>query len=275
MTRRDDLHISVNGETLLLDKSGAAVWPAEKTLVFADLHFEKGSAYAKRGTLLPPYDTRSTIKRMAEAIGRHKPLRVIALGDSFHDGEAADRLDPEERAMLARLAAGAEWIWVEGNHDPKPPAWIGGRVAAEIAFGGLVFRHVPAPCRPGPDQLPLMLRQAHPSRRRFAAPQDEGLGNPLTLSQSKGEGTRPGQAGEVAGHLHPATVVRRGGMSVRRRCFVSNGARLLLPSFGAYTGGLDVRDIAIASLFADGFCVYALGRERVYTVKHKPAKCGP
>jgi hypothetical protein len=216
------MHISVNGETLLLDKSGAAVWPAEKTLIFADLHFEKGSAYARRGQLLPPYDTRTTIKRMAEVIARHLPKRVIALGDSFHDGDAAARLDSEECELLAQLAAGAEWIWVEGNHDPKPPAWIGGRVAAEIALGGLVLRHVP------------------------------------------GGGA---QAGEVAGHLHPASRVRLNGMSVRRRCFVSDGARLLLPSFGAYTGGLDVRDAAIASLFADGFAVYALGRDRVYAVQ--------
>ena len=221
MTRDPQLHVTVNGETLLLDRSGAAVWPAEKTLIFADLHFEKGSAYAKRGSLLPPYDTRSTIKRMGEVVARHAPKRVIALGDSFHDGEAADRLDGEEREKLARLAAGAEWIWVEGNHDPKPPAWIGGSVAAEIALGGLVFRHVP------------------------------GGGAPK---------------GEVAGHLHPATTVRRSGMSVRRRCFVSDGARLLLPAFGAYAGGLDVRDTVIASLFADGFAVYALGRERVYAV---------
>lgn len=226
MTRGEDLQIDVNGERLLLDRAGAVYWPSQSTLIFADLHFEKGSAYARGGQLLPPYDTRTTIKRMVKAVARHAPTRVIALGDSFHDGEAADRLDREEREMLARLAAGAEWIWVEGNHDPKPPAWIGGRVAAEIALGGLVFRHVP------------------------------------------GGGA---QAGEVAGHLHPATTVRRNGMSVRWRCFVSDGARLLLPAFGAYAGGLDVRDAAIASLFADGFAVYALGRERVYVV-HMPRR---
>jgi metallophosphoesterase superfamily enzyme len=92
-------------------------------------------------------------------------------------------------------------------------------VAAQIALGGLVFRHVPA-----------------------------------------------GQKGEVAGHLHPATIVAGRGMSVRRRCFVCDGTRLLLPAFGAYAGGLDVRNAAIASLFAGGFSVYALGRERVYAV---------
>jgi metallophosphoesterase superfamily enzyme len=72
--------------------------------------------------------------------------------------------------------------------------------------------------------------------------------------------------GEVAGHLHPAARITRGGMSTRKRCFVSDGMRLLLPAFGAYTGGLDVRENAIASLFADGFAVYALGRDRVYAV---------
>jgi DNA ligase-associated metallophosphoesterase len=226
MVQNCDLHISVNGETLLLDRSGTAYWPAERTLIFADLHLEKGSAYAKHGALLPPYDTRSTIKRMVETIARRAPARAIALGDSFHDGEAADRLDREECEMLARLAAGTEWIWVEGNHDPQPPSWLGGSVAAEVALGGLVFRHLP------------------------------------------GGGA---QAGEVAGHLHPATVVKRNGMSVRRRCFVSDGARLLLPAFGAYAGGLDVRDAAIASMFADGFAVYALGRDRVYAV-HMPRR---
>ncbi len=223
--RNDDLHISVNGETLLLDRSGAVYWPAEKTLVFADLHFEKGSSFARRGSLLPPYDTRSTIRRMEEAIARHAPACVIALGDSFHDSEAAERLDREECGMLARLTSHCEWIWVEGNHDPKPPDWLGGRVASEIAMGGLVFRHLPS-----------------------------------------------GQAGEVAGHLHPAVVVRKLGMSVRRRCFVSDGARLLLPSFGAYTGGLDVREDAIASLFAESYTVYALGRERVYAVTVQPGR---
>lgn len=222
MTRHDDPRISVNGETLLLDKSGAAFWPAQSTLIFADLHFEKGSAYAKRGALLPPYDTRATLKRMAEVVARRAPARIIALGDSFHDGDAAGRLDQEERAMLSAMVGCTEWIWVEGNHDPKPPPWLGGHVAAQVALGGLLFRHIPT-----------------------------------------------GQKGEVAGHLHPATVVRGGGMGVRRRCFVSDGSCLLLPAFGAYAGGLDVHDAAVASLFAGGFEVHALGRERVYLVQRR------
>ncbi|HUO98147.1 MAG TPA: ligase-associated DNA damage response endonuclease PdeM [Rhizomicrobium sp.] len=216
-----DCRIDVNGETLVLDTSGAAWWPAEKTLAFADLHFEKGSAYARGGQLLPPYDTRTTIRRIEEALARYEPSRVVALGDSFHDGDAGERLDEEEGARLQSLAKGRDWIWVEGNHDPSPPDWLGGRVEAQAAIGGLLFRHRPCsgPCK-----------------------------------------------GEVAGHLHPAARINRNGMSLRRRCFVSDGTRLLLPAFGAYAGGLDVNDTAVVSLFSGGFAVYALGRERVYAV---------
>ena len=216
-----DTVIEVNGEALLLDASGALWWPAERTLVCADLHFEKGSFFARSGQMLPPYDTRTTLRRIGALVCRHAPKRVIALGDSFHDRGAADRLDAEERAMLRALGAGAEWIWIAGNHDPAPPAWLGGTVTEEVAIGGLVFRHEPLP--------------------RAAA-------------------------GEIAGHLHPCATVTRRGRSLRRRCFVSDRLRLVMPAFGAYAGGLDVREAPVRSLFADDFFAYLLGNRRVYAI---------
>jgi DNA ligase-associated metallophosphoesterase len=217
----DDLFIDVNGEGVVLDPSGALWWPDQSTLVFADIHFEKGSFYALTRQFLPPYDTRTALRRIAETIALRKPARVIALGDSFHDRQAPDRLDDEERDMLARLGQAADWIWITGNHDPAPPTWLGGFITSEIAFGHLVFRHEPG----------VLF-----------------------------------QRGEIAGHLHPCTTVNRRGRSLRRRCFVSNGRRMVLPAFGAYAGGLDVWDAAIAGLFEDDFGAYMLGKNRVYAV---------
>ena len=139
----NDLLIDVNGETLLLDACGAAFARAHGTLVFSDLHFEKGSSYARGRQFLPPYDTATTLSRMARAIERHKPARVIALGDSFHDKDAADRLGPEERGLLEAMAARASFVWIAGNHDPHPPAGQGrlgahageGRIPDEVAEG--------------------------------------------------------------------------------------------------------------------------------------------
>jgi len=216
-----DAFVCVNGETLLLDAAGALWWPQERTLVFADLHFEKGSAFARSGQMLPPYDTRTTLARMDALIARYSPTRVIALGDSFHDRSAADRLDDSERASLVHFGHSADWIWIAGNHDPAPPCWLGGRICEEIAIGGLVFRHEPLP-----------------------AP----------------------AAGEIAGHLHPCKHVVRRGRTIRRRCFASDGSRLVMPAFGAYAGGLDVRDRALWTLFSSGFISYVLGARRVYAI---------
>src|SRR6478735_7486925 len=138
-----DLCVKVNGEIVLLDKSGAAWWERTRTLIFADLHFEKGSSYARGRQFLPPYDTRATLLRMAEVVARRAPVRVIALGDSFHDPNAAERLGVAERGLLESMAAAAHFVWITGNHDPHPPAWLGGAVMPEWREGGLIFRHEP------------------------------------------------------------------------------------------------------------------------------------
>jgi DNA ligase-associated metallophosphoesterase len=220
-TEAGDLCIAMNGETLLLDRCGAAFCPNHSTLIFADLHFEKGSSYARGRQFLPPYDTAHSLLRMAQAIARHAPAQVIALGDSFHDREAGDRLGQEELALLESLGRAARFIWIKGNHDPHPPAWLKGEVAETVRLGRLIFRH-----EPQADFEP----------------------------------------GEVAGHLHPCASVTKWGRRVRRRCFVSNGLRLILPSFGAYTGGLDVGGAAVTALFAGPFHAYMLGSRRVYAM---------
>src|SRR5215831_13409360 len=132
-----EMSIVVNGERLILDATGALYWPAESTAIFADLHFEKGSSLARQGALLPPYDTHETMRRMEDVLARYRTCRVIALGDSFHDRDAAERLDDIARIALQRWVHRTEWIWIAGNHDPSPPAWLGGSVTSEIVIGGL------------------------------------------------------------------------------------------------------------------------------------------
>lgn len=82
-----DLSVSIHGETLLLDTSGAAFWPAGGALIFADLHLEKGSSYARGRQFLPPYDTEATLLRMAVAVRRFNPRRIVALGDFSMTGK--------------------------------------------------------------------------------------------------------------------------------------------------------------------------------------------
>lgn len=135
----------VNGTRLLPDPSGALWWPESRCLVLADLHFEKGTSLARRiGAMLPPYDTRASLALLDHLLSRYRPARVICLGDSFHDPEAPARLGTDERGRLARMVAGAEWHWILGNHDPRPPEAMGGISASLLRLGALTFRHEPA-----------------------------------------------------------------------------------------------------------------------------------
>ncbi len=133
--------IHLAGERLMLDPGGAMFWPAGKTLIVSDLHLEKGSAAAGRGSLLPPFDTRATLDRLALLLRRWRPERVIALGDSFHDRTGAGRLQPADLARLQAMTAASHFVWVLGNHDPLPPEGLGGESHAQWIEGGLAFRH--------------------------------------------------------------------------------------------------------------------------------------
>ena len=77
-------------------------------------------------------------------------------------------------------------------------------------------------------------------------------------------GTEDAQ-GELAGHLHPAARVVLKGRSIRRSCFVADPSRMILPSFGAYTGGLSVLHEAFAPLFDQrDFTVFMRGKGQIY-----------
>ncbi|MDE2516297.1 MAG: ligase-associated DNA damage response endonuclease PdeM [Rhodospirillales bacterium] len=215
--------IRLAGAQLMLDPAGAVLWPEQGLLAIADLHLEKASAAARRGSLLPPWDSMLTLDRLALLLARHRPRIVIALGDSFHDAGAPARLAPAQAARIAAIAAAHRLIWIAGNHDPAPPpVALGGEAMAEFALAPLVFRHAP-----------VAARQA---------------------------GT-----GEVAGHFHPKARIAARGARIARPCFVTDGARLLLPAFGTYTGGLDATDPAIAALFPEGAQAFLLGEGRLFS----------
>ena len=76
-----------------------------------------------------------------------------------------------------------------------------------------------------------------------------------------------GAEGEIAGHLHPVARIARRGRAVSRRCFASDGRRAVMPAFGAYAGGLNVRDRAFAAVFSRlDFTAHMLGERRIYAV---------
>lgn len=189
----------------------ALYWPAERALLVADLHLEKASFFAQHGQMLPPYDSRETLERLACAIRATGARRVFCLGDNFHDSAGPDRMEPHAAGMLAALTRATDWVWVTGNHDPaldaafkaspkrNSAALVGGTVVDEHVVSGVILRH------------------------RTAASET---------------------AAELSGHYHPRLRVELKGRRIARPCLViANGAtragRMILPAFGALTGGMD------------------------------------
>jgi DNA ligase-associated metallophosphoesterase len=217
-----DQPLSLCGKSFRAHMSGALYWQAEKALIVSDLHLEKGSHFAARGQMLPPYDTRETLRKLASVIDMYDAETVIALGDSLHDAHAASRIDGADLETLRILQDNRDWIWVTGNHDPEIAPILGGYVLPGLTVEGITLRHDP----------------------RIGA-----------------------VTHEIAGHLHPAARLVVHGTALRRPCFVSNGLRLVMPAFGAYTGGLNILDIAFEPLFgSDGMAVWMLGQEGLYPV---------
>ncbi|MXO87586.1 ligase-associated DNA damage response endonuclease PdeM [Alteraurantiacibacter aestuarii] len=201
----------VPGETGSPKGGRALFWPRENALLVADLHLEKSSFFAGHGQMLPPYDSRETLERLALAVKETGARRVYTLGDNFHDAAGASRLEPHAAGMLSALTTALDWVWITGNHDEGQDAQgraaCGGTFVEELDLAGMVLRH----------------------------------------QAMKGE-TRP----ELSGHFHPRLQVKVHHRHIRRPCTVisSDGegsGRMILPAFGALTGGMNAADPAILS----------------------------
>ncbi len=220
---RAEYCVAIAGVNLAANPDGALYWPEQGLLAVSDLHLEKGSSFAARGVLLPPYDTAATLARLARLVAHYAPRCVVALGDSFHDGGGPARLADDDRDALRIMQRGRAWIWITGNHDPEPATGIGGTFTDSLALGALTFRHLPS-----------------------------------------------GEAGEVSGHLHPVARISHRGRTVSRRCFAADKMRMVMPAFGAFTGGLNVRNAAFCDLFGTlKFSAHLLGEGRLYSFSAK------
>lgn len=139
--------------------SGALFWHARQTLLVADLHFEKMASFARRGQMLPPYDTGMTITRLETDLRRTGASALLSLGDTFHRPDASSLLTSSDRMRLEAIVESVSCTWLSGNHDPAPHA-IGGTCLDELELDGLTFSHEPKKGRTG-----LVSGHLHPAAR--------------------------------------------------------------------------------------------------------------
>ncbi|MBU3078118.1 ligase-associated DNA damage response endonuclease PdeM [Sphingomonas quercus] len=203
---------SFAGQALTALGEGALYWERRQALIVADLHFEKASFFAAAGQMLPPYDTLATLAALTALVERTAAREIWCLGDSFHDAAGCERLAPEARTRLRGLTARTGWHWITGNHDAKTA-----RGDWADHCGGTIVEEAEV------DGL-VLRHEAEPGE------------------------VRP----ELSGHFHPRLYLSLRGRRVARRCFVEGPAKLILPAFGALTGGMDAGDRAIRRALGPG-----------------------
>lgn len=218
------------GETFLALRSGALFHPQRSLLLVADLHLEKGSAFARTGQFLPPYDSHMTLAQLEADIAVHQPQTVICLGDSFHDTDGPNRLDGAVKTRLCALTKRLSWHWITGNHDPHLPQSLGGDVVKsqtlEGADGGIFLCH-----EPGEGNREVELERQTPHRA------------------------------EICGHLHPVVSIPSRGRTLRRKCFLISPERIVMPAYGAYTGGINVHEPVLTALATRSSRLLVIGRQ--------------
>jgi DNA ligase-associated metallophosphoesterase len=158
-------YTDIAGVPALCDPSGVLFLESLSLLAVADLHLEKGAAFARRGMLLPPYDTLATLRLLQNAISRYNPKTIVCLGDNFHDRAGSSYLPDEWRQLIWSMADGRDWIWINGNHDPDGVTGLPGTSVDLFACGGLSFRHEPEKGA-SPGEIAGHLHPAATVRRR-------------------------------------------------------------------------------------------------------------
>lgn len=213
------LPVMLNGSPWELLAQGVAWWPERRWLAVADAHFGKAATFRARGVPVPQGTTSDNLARLDELIATLQPATLVFLGDLFHAREAHA---PATLAAFGRWRerhAALDIVLVEGNHD----------LNAGAPPAALRIRCVAEPWRV--DGVAFCHHPQHV----------------------------PG-ATVLAGHLHPAVRLSgRADDGVRLPCFWLSADRLVLPAFGAFTGGAGIAR-------APGDRVFALAEGRLYEI---------
>jgi DNA ligase-associated metallophosphoesterase len=221
---RTTIPIAVAGQSIVLDHSGAAFLPESDDLLVSDLHFEKGSAFAQRGQALLPPYDTADTLRRLERVIARVRPRRVICLGDTLHDLAGEVRMAETDRKRLERMVGAQ-DWL----------WIAGN-------------HDPAP----------------PEGYGGTAAEEIRVGNLLLHHdvETGPDGVIP--AGEVIGHYHPKAAVRARGRRISGRCFATDGRLLILPAFGAFAGGLNAREPAIADLLSGDFQAYMIGRKGLF-----------
>jgi uncharacterized protein len=207
------LRLVLQGEELTLHPQRAALWPRRKTVIVADTHFGKSSFFGRHGIAVPAGSDDEDRKALSRLVTESSAERLMILGDFLHAPIAPDSCEAQALEAWSRSLESVHVLVIAGNHDRGAP-----RLWKSIEWHERELLEPP-------------FRFMHEAR------------------------DVPGSdcAYAVSGHIHP--VIKLGSLrstGLRVPVFWQRQRGLVLPSFGAFTGGFAIRPALGEHLFAVG-----------------------
>lgn len=204
------MRIKAAGQELELLPERAVWWAERHTLIFSDVHLGKAQSYRFEGIAIPSESGLTDLDTIASLIERWRPKEILILGDFIHHRQSWTPKFHEDLGIFLAQNRNIEWKLILGNHE---------RGSREN------FEDLPVELVAG-DVLQAPFRFAH--------------GHEVQTSNDF----------TVSGHVHPIVVLKEGPLTMRCPCFVLSPSRLLLPSFGVWTGGVEVSKLKDQRIFA-------------------------
>jgi uncharacterized protein len=204
--------VRLGGEALLLHAERAVIWQANATLIVADVHLGKEGVFAAHGVAVPRGPSACDLQRLGQLVAAYACTRVLVLGDLFHGHAGVDDLLLRDLAAWREARPGVALLAIAGNHDTQATRR---RSQALVQW-----------CEDGVQERSLAFRHV------------------------------PGHAADVyslAGHVHPTCRISGHGRDLLRLpVFWQQAGCLVLPAFGSFTGGCNIRAAAGERLYAAG-----------------------
>lgn len=207
---------------LVFDQSGLLFIEQTKTIIISDIHLGKGTSMNKKGNYLPPYEVIETINKLKKKIEYYSPLRIISLGDSFHDKFSILNMNKSDISEIKKITSKVQFIWINGNHDQNiiGKNKVGGIFLDILKEEKIIYKHI---------------RTNIFKKYEF----------------------------EFTGHFHPKFLFKINNSSYFYKCFVLTKNFCILPSFGTYTGGLDIRNNVFKKIINDNANIIILGKNKM------------
>ena len=206
------MKITARGEEIHLLPEKAFFWPKEKILGFSDVHLGKAESFQKMGIPLPSGEHLEDLENISNLIESTGATRVFILGDLVHAKSSWTENIERSLDQFFEKHKLIEWNLLLGNHER----------GSLKKLEGFPIQLMPEHHRIGD----IIFSHGH-------------------LEMNEGE-----SAFQIAGHVHPVTVLHEGSVRLRLPCSVFEEDYLILPSFGKLTGGYEVRNKKNQRLFA-------------------------